>query len=96
MKALIRATFPEDPHTAVAVANCESSLNPKAYNPANNNGSTDGGLWQINSIHDSRLLELGLDKYNAEDATEFARLLYDESGWIPWVCFWSEDHLAMR
>lgn len=95
MKALIRATFPEDPHTAVAVANCESSLNPKAYNPTNNNGSTDGGLWQINSIHDSRLLELGLDKYDAEDATKFARLLYDESGWIPWVCFWHEDHLAM-
>ena len=95
MKALIRATFPEDPYTAVAVANCESSLNPKAYNPTNNNGSTDGGLWQINSIHDSRLLELGLDKYDAEDATKFARLLYDESGWIPWVCFWHEDHLAM-
>ena len=96
MKALIRATFPEDPHTAVAVANCESSLNANAYNPKNTNGSTDGGLWQINSIHDSRLEQLGLDKYDAEDATRFARLLYDESGWTPWVCWWHEDHLAMN
>jgi len=94
--ALIRQAFPEDPHTAVAVANCESGLNPKAYNPKNTNGSTDGGLWQINSTHDRRLDQLGLDKFNPEDATEFARILYEESGWQPWVCWWHPDHLAMR
>jgi hypothetical protein len=93
---LIRQTFPESPEVAIAVANCESGLNPKAYNPKNNNGSTDGGLWQINSVHDKRLKELGLDKFNAEDATKFARILYEESGWNPWVCFWHPDHLAMN
>lgn len=95
MKALIRATFPEAPQTALAVANCESGLNAKAYNPNNKNGSTDGGLWQINSVHDKRLEALGLDKFDPEDATKFARMLYEESGWKPWVCYWHPDHLAM-
>jgi len=93
---LIRDTFPEEPKTAIAVANCESGLNPKAYNPNNSNGSTDGGLWQINSVHDKRLDELGLDKFNPEDATEFARMLYEKNGWNDWVCYWHPDHLAMR
>lgn len=96
VKALIRATFPEDPHTALMVANCESGLNPNAYNPHNNDGSTDGGLWQINSVHIKRMNELGLDRWNPEDATKYARMLYDEQGWNPWVCFWHPDHLAMR
>ena len=96
MVSLIRTTFPEDPQTAVAVANCESGLNANAYNPNNKDGSTDGGLWQINSTHNKRLEQLGLDKFDPEDATEFARLLYEESGWMPWVCYWHKDHLAMR
>jgi len=96
VRALIRAAFPNDSARALAVANCESGLNPKAYNPNNSNGSTDGGLWQINSTHDSRLEVLGLNKYNPEDATKFARMLYDESGWRPWVCAWHPDHLAMN
>ena len=92
---MIRATFPEDPHTAVAIANCESGLKPNAYNPTNNNGSTDGGLWQINSVHDSTLDELGLDKYNPEDATRFARMLYEKNGWYDWVCY-TKNLLVMR
>lgn len=96
MLSLIRNTFPEDPHTAIAVASCESGLKPNAYNPQNTNGSTDGGLWQINSIHDKRLAELGLDKYDPEDATEFARMLYEEAkGWTDWVCY-THNKLAMR
>ena len=94
MRALIRSTFPEDPHTAVAVASCESGLKPNAYNPKNNNGSTDGGLWQINSVHDGTLERLGLDKYNPEDATKFARMLYDKNGWKDWVCY-TRGMLAM-
>ena len=88
VKKLIRETFPEDPHTAIAIAHCESGLRPNAYNPKNNNGSTDGGLWQINSVHDARLQRLGLDKFDPEDATKFARILYDENGgWKDWVCY---------
>lgn len=93
---MIKETFPEDPHTAVAIANCESGLNPNAYNPNNPNGSTDGGLWQINSVHNETLVEKGLSKWDPEDATEYARMLYDEHGWRPWVCAWSKDHLALN
>ena len=92
---MIRKTFPEDPHVAVAVATCESGLKPTAYNPTNKNGSTDGGLWQINTVHDKKLKELGLDKYNPEDATKFARMLYEERGWKDWVCY-THDKLVLR
>lgn len=95
MVSLIRTTFPEDPHTALAIAECESGLNPEAYNPNNYDGSVDRGLMQINSTHDARMNELGLDPWNPEDNVQFARLLYDESGYRPWVCAWSKDHLAL-
>lgn len=83
---LIREYFPDDYERALAVAKCESGLNPKAVNNKNKNGTTDGGLWQINDVHDARLEELGLDKYHPEDATKFARMLYEENGWRDWVC----------
>ena len=83
---LIREAFPEDADRAVAVANCESRLNPSAVNKSNANGTVDGGLWQINSVHDKKLKELGLDKFDPEDATKFARMLYEERGFQDWVC----------
>ena len=47
--------YTTNPGFAQAVAEClalhESSLNPFAINTANNNGSIDRGLMQINSIH---------------------------------------------
>ena len=70
---------------ALRIATCESGLNPKAYNGNNDNGTTDGGLWQINDVHNPTLAELGLDKYDPEDATKFARMLYDERGFNDWV-----------
>ena len=88
--------FPEDPYTAVAIASCESGLKPTAYNGNNSNGTTDGGLWQINDVHNSTLERMGLDKYNPEDATKFARYLYDTNGgWQDWVCY-THGLLAMR
>lgn len=83
----IRDTFPEAPNTAVAIAKCESGLNPNAINNRNKNGTTDGGLMQINSIHDKYLDELGLDKFDVDDNLKFARLLYEERGFAPWVCY---------
>lgn len=84
---MIRETFPEDSATAIAIAECESGLKPNAYNSTNKNGTTDGGLWQINSVHDQTLNSLGLDKWNPEDATKFARKLYEKNGWSDWVCY---------
>jgi len=37
--------------TCVAIARAESGLDPRAINTHNNDGSTDRGLFQINSIH---------------------------------------------
>jgi len=79
----------------VAVAHCESGLNPKAHNPHNRDGSVDGGLWQINSVHDKRLKQLGLDKFDPEDATKYARMLYEERGWNDWVCY-THKKIVMR
>ncbi len=95
VKALIRETFPEEPTVAIAVATCESGLKPTAHNPHNRDGSVDGGIWQINSVHDKRLKELGLDKYDPEDATKFARMLYEERGFRDWVCY-TRNMLVMR
>lgn len=71
---------------ALAVARCESGFNPDAYNSKNKDGTTDGGVFQINSSHDKRMKALGLDKWNPEDNVAFARMLYEENGWTPWVC----------
>lgn len=95
VKRLIREAFPENPTVAIAVANCESGLNPNAHNPHNGDGSVDGGLWQINSVHDKRLEQLGLDKYNPEDATKFARMLYEERGFRDWVCY-THNKIVLR
>lgn len=83
---LIKETFPHDTERALAIAKCESGFNPDALNTKNTNGTHDGGLFQINSTHDKRLKELGLDKFDPEDNVAFAKILHDESGWSPWTC----------
>lgn len=90
MVTLIKKHFPDDADRALAVARCESGLNPFAQSKTN-----DGGVFQINvAAHGERLKELGLDIWDPEDNVKFARILYEEEGWRPWVCAWSEDHLA--
>ena len=80
--ALIRDTFPEDADRAIAIAKCESGLRPDAVGP-----TQDGGVFQIHvPSHGERLEELGLDIWNPIDNVKFARMLYDERGWQPWVC----------
>ena len=71
--------FPEDPHTAVAIVTGETAgtWDPEICGPVNKNGTIDCGLWQINDIHLPELKRLGLDRLDPEDATKFARILYD-------------------
>ena len=79
---LIKATWPEDEARALAIAKCESNFNPKAKGP-----TSDGGVFQIHiPSHGKRLEELGLDIWDPEDNVKYARILYDEQGWKPWVC----------
>jgi hypothetical protein len=70
----------------IAIALAESGGNPRAVN-RNRNGSTDRGLWQINSVHKQfdpdRLFD---PDYNAE-----AMAVVSKGGtdWTPWVAYTS-------
>ena len=50
----------------------------------NKNGTTDTGICQINSVHDTELAKLSLDKNKLEDNLEFAKILYEREGLKPW------------
>jgi hypothetical protein len=62
-----------------AVLWCESNYKKTAKNH-NNNGSTDGGIAQINSIHKKELKKLGLDINNIDHALEFMAILIKRNG----------------
>ncbi len=70
---------------AVAIALAESSGDPTAINRANRNGSTDYGLWQINSVH-AALLRTG-SWSNPADNARMAYAVYKQAGsrFTPWV-----------
>lgn len=71
---------------AVGVARCESGLDPNAVS----RGGANWGLFQINTVHQQRVADMGyswdqiLDPYvNAA----VARSIYDDAGgWGPWGC----------
>lgn len=77
--------------TAVAVALAESSGNPQATN-RNSNGSTDYGLWQINSIH-SQILASGQWSDPSSNA-RMAHQVFTDAGskWTPWSAYKSQRH----
>jgi len=65
---------------ATGVALAESGGDPGAYNK-NSNGSTDRGLWQINSVHEWADPDLLFDpSYNARAAFR----VFDSQGWTAW------------
>jgi len=72
--------FPDAP-IMVAVARCESELDPSADRA---NLGVDVGLFQINQVHLDTLALHGLDRWDLEDNITYARMLYDESGLGPW------------
>lgn len=77
--------------TGVAVAFAESGGNPNATN-RNNNGSTDHGLFQINSIHKATLASGNWA--NPTDNARMALKVYKEAGnsWRPWVAYKSGSY----
>jgi len=95
LRRLVITTFPEDPYTAKKIVQGESSFKPHVCGPKNSNNTIDCGLWQINDIHLPELNRLGLNRFNPEDATKFARVLYERNGgWGDWVYY--THHLAIR
>ena len=78
----IAQAFPEHPELMIAIAKAESGLNPYAMNK-NRNGSTDTGLFQINSIHGHDQLELT----KVDKNIEVARKVYEKQGLGAWVAY---------
>lgn len=71
---------------AVAVAGAESGWNPTATN-LNTDGSTDYGMWQINSVH-ADLLASGDWRDPFANAAMAHRVWSDAGGsWAPWTTF---------
>lgn len=84
VEATIRSWFPEVGDQAVAVARCESGLDPSARSAAGYRG-----LFQLSPGHAAEFARVtGRDFEDAWDEagpnSQFARHLYDRSGWSPW------------
>ncbi len=80
------AIIEEFGHTMAKVVECESNFKLKAFNPHNKNGSTDHGLFQINSIHKSNARKMGIDLDTIQGQFQYARYLVDKNGYRDWVC----------
>jgi hypothetical protein len=76
--------FGEVAPRAKKIITCESGGNPNAYHK-NNNGSSDYGLMQINSIHIKRIGDLN-KLYDPETNIRIGSEIYNEQGFRPWVC----------
>lgn len=69
--------------TAIRIANCESKFNESAEH-VNNNGSTDFGVFQINSIHGYSTYKL----LAAAENIKIAKAMFIKNGhsWNAWSC----------
>ena len=76
--------------TAVAVALAESGGNATATN-SNSNGSTDHGLWQINSVHED-VLRSG-DWRDPAANGRMAAAVYLKQGWRAWYAYRDNKHV---
>jgi hypothetical protein len=80
------AIIEEFGYNMAKVVECESNFKINAYNPYNTNGTTDSGLFQINSVHKSNAKKLGMDLDTIEGQFQYARYLVDRNGLRDWVC----------
>lgn len=80
----ILEVFGDDADRAIWIAKCESGLRKDAINPNNPNGTTDYGVFQINSVH----LKKRGDKFTNDwrENVRVAKKIFDEQGFRPWVC----------
>lgn len=75
--------------TAVAIALAESGGDPLAHH-VNTDGTTDDGLWQVNSVHGYPVAELRTVLGNARAA----RAVYLNQGWRAWSAYKNGSYLA--
>lgn len=92
MRYYIRKYFPESEWSlAEKIMTCESNMNPQTINERNKDGSTDRGAWQLNSVHAQRFQKMygikwEIGAHDPDLSTQYAKYLYDNQGWGPWVC----------
>lgn len=85
VEAIIAEVFGSHASEAIAVARCESHLNPAAIS----RGGGNWGLFQINTAHRSRVARMGYaweDLLDARVNALVARSIFVEQGWSPWAC----------
>lgn len=72
---------------AIAIMKAESGGNPKALNTSNRNGTTDTGIFQINSVHSS--WTKGMDLTDPVQNAKAAFKIFSDAGgkWTPWSTF---------
>jgi soluble lytic murein transglycosylase-like protein len=90
VEQLIADTFGAVADEALAIAKCESSMNPKAISP----GQGSWGLFQINRYaHADRVSSMGYSWAQLLDPAVnvvVAKSVYDDAGgWGPWECAWA-------
>jgi hypothetical protein len=93
IESYIKAKFGYDYKIMLAIAKAESGLNPSAYH-ANDNGSIDIGILQINSSHFKQVgcsLPEVIDPYKNIDC---AYSIYKASGMTAWSAFNNGSYLA--
>ncbi|HAS13406.1 MAG TPA: hypothetical protein DCS55_23305 [Acidimicrobiaceae bacterium] len=85
LEGIIHRHFGSAAPAAIRVATCESGMNPGAVSPTN-----DHGLFQINIVHRGQFEAVTgapwSSVYDPELNTIYARHLYAQQGWSPWVC----------
>lgn len=84
-RSAIKQSFPDQYSKALAVATCESGLDPSAVSP----GGGNWGLFQINRIHAARVVAMGYQWSQITNPVvnaRVARSIYNESGWRAWSC----------
>ncbi|HEU5200799.1 MAG TPA: transglycosylase SLT domain-containing protein [Ktedonobacterales bacterium] len=86
---IIQAVFGSYSDAAIAVARCESSLNPSATNPTSIGGSHAAGLFQI--LYPSTwntTSQAGNSPYDAQSNTQAAYEIFQRDGynWHEWSC----------
>lgn len=85
--ALIKAGVPpDDANTLTAVSGAESSYNPSAVGPKNRNGTTDYGLFQINSAHGD-LNPASLPGADLDTQAQAAAAVYKKEGLGAWSTY---------
>ncbi len=77
---ILAKKYGQDPELAKRIIACESQNVIDAHSPTD-----DFGYFQINQIHKSELLAMGLDREKWQDNLEFGFYLMKRDGTSPWI-----------